>query len=197
MPKTSRRLDESHALRALNKRQTSVKKFEKWIKKCQAQQVAAPHLDHIKWNSCIACKWNVKRTQYGRKLQKFFKKKLVKSPEKRTQEFLLIYFIEKKSNCQVWNRRRLWKFVVMDFEIFIEDRWRLKVLSSFGEHFCIYAVKVKISSNLLLKVSCRRIWWRSWIGSQSSWLVAKYKWKDLLVRLDTSSRTCSEVNVAD
>lgn len=53
---------------------------------------------------------------------KVLEKKLVKSPEKRTQEFLLIYFNEKKSNCQVWNRGRLWKFVVMDLKVLIDDR---------------------------------------------------------------------------
>lgn len=65
-------LVKSHALRALDKRQW--KCLKKWIQKCQAQQAAAPDLDHRKWNLCITCKWNVKRTQNERKLQKFKKK---------------------------------------------------------------------------------------------------------------------------
>lgn len=80
-----------------------------------------------------------------------------------TREFMLIYFNEKKSNCLVWNRKRLLKFVVMDLEVLIDESWFLKVLSSFGEHFYAYAVKVEITPNFPAKTSSRQVWRRSWI----------------------------------
>lgn len=146
---------EPRALRALSKRQTSVKMFEKVNSKMPSpasggirfgrQKVKFMHYIQVK------CQTDTKPT----KVTKFFQKKLVKSPEKCTQEFLLIYFNEKKSNCQVWNRRRLWKIVVMDFEVFRIDR-RLLTSESF-EQFRRASPHICCKSENFVKFACKSI----------------------------------------
>lgn len=146
-------LVKSHAQRALDKRQWIC--LKKWIQKCQAQQAAAFDLDNRKWNLCITCKWNVKRTQNGRKLQKFFKKKLVKSPEKRTQEFCWFISTKRKAIAKFGKRRRLWKIVVMDFEVFRIDR-RLLTSENF-EQFRRAFPCICCKSENFVKFACKSI----------------------------------------
>lgn len=146
-------LVKSHALRALDKRQW--KCLKKWIQKCQAQQAAAPDLDDRKWNLCITWKWNVKRTQNGRKLQKFFKKSWWNHLRSVPKSFCWFISTKRKAIAKFGKRRRLWKIVVIDFEVFRIDRRSLT--SESFEQFWRASLHICCKSENFVKFACKNI----------------------------------------
>lgn len=167
---------ESHALRALNKRQTLVKKFEKVNSKMPSPASGGTRFgpQKVKFMQ-VKCQTDTKRTKVTEVFQKSWWNHLRSAPK----SFCWFISTKRKAIAKFGSRRELWKIVVMDFEVFCIDR-RSLTPESF-EQFWRAFLHISCKSENFVIIACKSILPPS--------LMAEL---DRFVKL-----TCSEVNVAE